>query len=72
MAVPAGGVKTVVLFFEKGAPTRKIGYYRLDLSVRTPTATKPSCTAVRARSRIEIARLDAESAEVPGRIRGLI
>ena len=24
------GVKTVVLFFEKGAPTRKIWYYRLD------------------------------------------
>jgi type I restriction enzyme M protein len=25
-----GGVKTVVLFFEKGAPTRKIWYYQLD------------------------------------------
>jgi type I restriction enzyme M protein len=25
------GVKTVVLFFEKGAPTRKIWYYQLDL-----------------------------------------
>ena len=24
------GVKTVVLFFEKGAPTRKIWFYRLD------------------------------------------
>jgi len=24
------GVKTVVLFFDKGAPTRKIWYYRLD------------------------------------------
>ena len=24
------GVKTVVLFFEKGAPTRKIGFYQLD------------------------------------------
>lgn len=24
------GVKTIVLFFEKGAPTRKIWYYRLD------------------------------------------
>jgi len=24
------GVKTVVLFFEKGAPTRKVWYYRLD------------------------------------------
>lgn len=26
------GVKTVVLFFEKGAPTRKIWYYQLNLS----------------------------------------
>ncbi len=25
------GVKTVVLFFEKGAPTRKVWYYQLDL-----------------------------------------
>ncbi|MFO1019411.1 MAG: N-6 DNA methylase [Planctomycetales bacterium] len=25
-----GGVKTVVLFFEKGAPTRKVWYYQLD------------------------------------------
>lgn len=25
------GVKTVVLFFEKGSPTRKIWYYHLDL-----------------------------------------
>ncbi len=25
------GVKTVVLFFDKGAPTRKVWYYRLDL-----------------------------------------
>lgn len=24
------GVRTVVLFFEKGAPTRKIWYYQLD------------------------------------------
>jgi type I restriction enzyme M protein len=24
------GVKTVVLFFEKGAPTRKIWFYHLD------------------------------------------
>ena len=33
--LPAGtfqgaGVKTVVLFFEKGAPTRKVWYYQLD------------------------------------------
>jgi type I restriction enzyme M protein len=25
------GVKTVILFFEKGAPTRKIWYYQLNL-----------------------------------------
>ena len=25
------GVKTVVLFFEKGAPTRKVWFYQLDL-----------------------------------------
>ena len=25
------GVKTVVLFFEKGAPTRKVWYYQLDV-----------------------------------------
>ena len=24
------GVKTVVLFFEKGAPTRQVWYYQLD------------------------------------------
>src|SRR5204862_4956610 len=27
---PGAGVKTVVLFFEKGAPTRKIWFYKLD------------------------------------------
>ena len=27
---PGAGVKTVVLFFEKGAPTRKVWYYQLD------------------------------------------
>ena len=35
MIVPGGtfqgaGVKTVVLFFEKGAPTRKVWFYQLD------------------------------------------
>jgi type I restriction enzyme M protein len=34
------GVKTVVLFFEKGAPTRKIWYYRLDPG-RTLGKTNP-------------------------------
>jgi type I restriction enzyme M protein len=28
---PGAGVKTVVLFFEKGAPTRKVWYYQLNL-----------------------------------------
>ena len=27
---PGAGVKTVVLFFEKGAPTRKFWFYQLD------------------------------------------
>jgi type I restriction enzyme M protein len=30
MTFTGAGVKTVVLFFEKGAPTRKIWYYQLD------------------------------------------
>jgi type I restriction enzyme M protein len=34
------GVKTVVLFFEKGAPTRKIWYYQLDPG-RNLGKTKP-------------------------------
>src|SRR5229473_6304514 len=34
------GVKTVVLFFEKGAPTRKIWYYQLDLG-RSMGKTNP-------------------------------
>jgi type I restriction enzyme M protein len=29
-AFQGAGVKTVVLFFEKGAPTRTVWYYRLD------------------------------------------
>src|SRR2546423_11077903 len=29
-AFQGSGVKTVVLFFEKGAPTRKVWYYQLD------------------------------------------
>lgn len=27
---PGAGVKTVVLFFEKGAPTRKVWFYQLE------------------------------------------
>jgi len=34
------GVKTVVLFFEKGAPTRKVWYYQLDPG-RTMGKTRP-------------------------------
>ena len=34
------GVKTVVLFFEKGAPTRKIWFYKLDPG-RTLGKTNP-------------------------------
>ena len=30
-AFQGAGVKTVVLFFEKGAPTKKIWFYHLDL-----------------------------------------
>ena len=112
------GVKTVVLFFEKGAPTRKVWYYKLDpgrklgktnalndedlaefvrlqagfaesanswtvdvagidtgtydLSVKNPN--KAEETGLRDPLTIieEIAALDAESAEILERIRGLL
>ena len=112
------GVKTVVLFFEKGAPTRKVWYYQLqpgrnmgktnplndddlaefvvlhktladspkswsmdagsidqttfDLSVKNPDGGEE--VAHRSPQAIldEIAALDAESAEVLGRIRTLL
>jgi type I restriction enzyme M protein len=112
------GVKTVVLFFEKGRKTRKIWYYQLDpgrtlgktnplngedlkefvelqksfavspkswcmdasdidqttfdLSVRNPEGGK--VVAHRSLQEIldEIAGLDAESAEVLGKIRGIL
>lgn len=112
------GVKTVVLFFEKGAPTRRIWYYQLDpgrnlgktnplndedlkefvelqasfadserswtvavddidcesfdLSVRNPNA--PEAAPLREPGEIldEIARLDAESAEILAGIRGMV
>jgi len=111
-------VKTVVLFFEKGAPTRKVWYYQLDpgrnmgktnalndedlaefvrlqatsaqsanswtvdvggidavssdLSVRNPNKAEES--AVRDPQDIidEMAALDAQSAEILERIRGLL
>ena len=112
------GVKTVVLFFEKGAPTRKVWFYQLDpgrnlgktnplndrdlaefvelqktfsdspkswgvaadsidpvswdLSVKNPHGGE--AVALRSPQEImaEIAALDVESAEVLGRIRGLV
>ena len=112
------GVKTVVLFFEKGAPTRRVWFYQLDpgrnlgktnplndrdlaefvalqktfadspkswsvavdsidpqswdLSVKNPHGGE--AVALRSPQEImaEIASLDAESAEVLGRIRGLL
>jgi type I restriction enzyme M protein len=112
------GVKTVVLFFEKGAPTRNVWFYQLDpgrnlgktnplndrdlaefvelqktfvespkswsvavdaidphswdLSVKNPHGGE--AVALRSPQEImaEIAALDAESAEVLGRIRGLL
>ncbi|SNR90110.1 type I restriction enzyme M protein [Humidesulfovibrio mexicanus] len=112
------GVKTVVLFFEKGAPTRKVWYYQLnpgrnmgktnplndddladflaqqktfadspqswsvdaasidqgtfDLSVKNPKGGEE--VSLRSPEDImdEIARLDAESAEVLARVRGLL
>jgi len=112
------GVKTVVLFFEKGAPTRKVWFYKLDpgrnmgktnplndddladflaqqktfadspqswsvdaasidqttfdLSVKNPNGGEE--VALRSPEEImdEIARLDAESADVLATIRGLL
>jgi type I restriction enzyme M protein len=112
------GVKTVVLFFEKGAPTRKVWFYQLDpgrnlgktnplndrdlaefvelqktfadspkswsvavdsidpqswdLSVKNPHGGE--AVALRSPQEImaEITALDAESAEVLARIRGLV
>ncbi|KAA6185279.1 N-6 DNA methylase [Thiohalocapsa marina] len=112
------GVKTVVLFFEKGAPTRKIWYYQLDpgrklgkttplndddlaefvelqktfadspkswtvdvetvdtttydLSVKNPNGGEDVVHRSPQAILDEIAKLDAESAEVLGRIRALL
>ena len=112
------GVKTVVLFFEKGAPTRKLWYYQLDpgrnmgktnplndadlaefidlqktfadsgkswsldaaaldvstydLSVKNPNGGEEVIHRSPQEIMDEIAALDAESAEVLGRIRGLL
>jgi type I restriction enzyme M protein len=112
------GVKTVVLFFEKGAPTRKVWFYQLDpgrnlgktnplndrdlaefVTLQKTFADSPKSWSVAADSidpeswdlsvknpnggeavtlrspheiMAEIAALDAESAAVLGRIRGLL
>jgi len=112
------GVKTVVLFFEKGAPTRKIWYYQLDpgrtlgktnplndkdlaefvalqktkadspkswqvdakdidpntfdLSVKNPNGNEAVAHRSPEAIMAEIAALDKESAEVLGKIRGLL
>jgi type I restriction enzyme M protein len=112
------GVKTVVLFFEKGAPTRRIWYYQLDpgrnlgktnalndadltefvelqktcadspkswsldaktinpttcdLSVKNPNGGEAVTHRSPQEIMNEIAKLDAESATVLGKIRGLL
>jgi hypothetical protein len=112
------GVKTVVLFFEKGAPTRKVWFYQLDpgrnlgktnplndddlaefvklqksfadsskswkvevegidkttfdLSVKNPNGGEEVKHRSPQEIMDEIARLDAESAEVIAKIRGLL
>jgi type I restriction enzyme M protein len=112
------GVKTVVLFFEKGAPTRKVWFYQLDpgrnlgktnplndrdlaefvelqktfadspkswsvavdsidpqnwdLSVKNPHGGEAVAHRSPQEIMAEIAALDAESAEVLGRIRALV
>ncbi|MEI6030160.1 MAG: N-6 DNA methylase [Synechococcaceae cyanobacterium ELA739] len=112
------GVKTVVLFFEKGAPTRRVWFYQLDpgrnlgktnplndrdlaefVALQKTFADSPKSWSVPADSidpqswdlsvknphggeavahrspleiMAEIAALDVESAEVLGRIRGLL
>jgi len=52
------GVKTVVLFFEKGAPTRQIWYYRLD-----PGRTLGKTTALNDDDLAEFVNLQATFAE---------
>ena len=112
------GVKTVVLFFEKGAPTHKIWYYQLDpgrnlgktnplndddlaefVKLQKKSADSPKSWSVDAKGvdketfdlsvknpnggeevihkspkviMDEIAKLDKESAEVLGKIRGML
>ena len=64
--MPAGtfqgaGVKTVVLFFEKGAPTRKVWYYQLDVG-RNMGKTNPLNDADMAQF-VELQKTFADSAQ---------
>jgi type I restriction enzyme M protein len=52
------GVKTVVLFFEKGAPTRKVWYYQLD-----PGRNMGKTNALNDDDLIEFVKLQATFAE---------
>jgi type I restriction enzyme M protein len=54
------GVKTVVLFFEKGAPTRKVWYYQLD-----PGRSLGKTTALNDADLAEFVELQASFAESP-------
>jgi len=54
------GVKTVVLFFEKGAPTRKVWYYQLE-----PGRSLGKTTALNDEDLAEFVELQASFAETP-------
>jgi len=61
-------VKTVVLFFEKGAPTRKIWYYQLDpveilarLTRSTTTSLPTSLNCKRPSLTLQIVSIDAKT-----------
>ena len=54
------GVKTVVLFFEKGAPTRKVWYYQLD-----PGRSLGKTTALNDDDLAEFVELQASFADTP-------
>jgi len=54
------GVKTVVLFFDKGAPTRKVWYYQLD-----PGRSLGKTTALNDADMAEFVELQASFAEKP-------
>jgi type I restriction enzyme M protein len=54
------GVKTVVLFFEKGAPTRKIWYYKLD-----PGRNMGKTNPLNDEDLAEFVQLQATSADSP-------